>query len=682
MQMKVDVNTLRLGVNCPLVEQNELNFRPRVWPLPFDFPIITDKDGQIVSRYGDAIWDMTPWNGGVTLRIHFSSASRSKTISDISPENSSVLRKIAAWILYFDRTKRKAKTIYNIIKIIKPIFALCTKEGILASNLRDHPDITEKSIALIAKTVNNATFALLHLIFEFREQLGFTIFEREALRRLSACIREQDPAQTPYIPPRIWTYQLNCLRACIEDFNKHANDISDCYHFCMDAYASNFGSLQNALTRHCKNPHLNPFTSPPSNYASSYGSFLATAKRYRIAALLQQWVLAKDEPIENIDVGYLSRYLNTVSAACLAYILNFSMMRVSEAFSLRKDCLQIENDDLLGQVYFICGSTAKSYPDDNARWVVSPSVHIAVEAASVIATFRTEILASGLKNKTMQVEVANPRLFIPPCEPWASTHPTTEIGSLGVARSYKSLLDTRLSRVFDLNELRITKEDLEIGRLITPSLNGYKFEVGQVWPLAWHQLRRTGMVNMQASGVVSDASMQFQAKHARRTMSIYYGQGYSGVAINDLTRREYIRTMYEMMAKEIDRLFDERFVSPYGIERKAEILHYVSNRDASKLLAAASSGLVTCRETLLGICTRRGPCSYGGIDNIVRCAGGDDHAPCNYALFDQEKKAVIRELIEILDERLLASEVGSALHDSLLAQKRSAENTLGYFARR
>jgi hypothetical protein len=40
--------------------------------------------------------------------------------------------------------------------------------------------------------------------------------------------------------------------------------------------------------------------------------------------------------------------------------------------------------------------------------------------------------------------------------------------------------------------------------------------------------------------------------------------------------------------------------------------------DVKKLVAAAKSGQVAWRQTLLGICTRRSPCEYGGIDNIIR----------------------------------------------------------------
>jgi hypothetical protein len=678
MQMSANVSTLRLSVDCSLVEPDAPNFRPPSWPLPPGFPIVVDKDGHVVSRYRDPIWDLTPWNNGITLRLHFRSSGKSKKIYDISVKNSNLLKKITAWILYFDRTRRKVTSIFSIIRTLKPIFTLCTENNILASDLHKYPDIVDQAINLIKKQIGHSELTTLHLMLTFREQFGFFIFDQEGLRRLSAFVSKDCLSQTAYIPPRIWVYQLNCLRACIDDFNAHVGKVVDCYRFCLEAYASSFGTLEKALKREDDSHHKKPFVNIIHNKSSAYGSFFEVAKQFEIAELLKRWVGPESVSIENIDVSYLSRYLNTVSTACLAYIINFSLMRISEGLSLRVNCLKIENDALLGQIYFVCGPTTKSYEDNDAKWIVSPSTQVAIKAATVIANLRAKILTICSKNGTPVNESDNPELFISQCEPWVK-RTVAKYRRKSAPKSYHTLFATRLSQVFDLKELTITKEDLDIALLVTPSLDINEYQVGKIWPLGWHELRRTGMVNMQASGIVSDASMQFQAKHARRAMSIYYGQGYSGVALNNRTRNEYICTMYEMMGKEIDRLFGDRFVSPYGENRKEEILRYVNHRDAKKVLSAAKQGLVTCRETLLGICTKRGPCKFGGIENITRCGGGDERSPCSDALFDREKDEAIAELIGTIDEQLLKSTVGSALHDSLLAQKRAAENARGYF---
>lgn len=181
---------------------------------------------------------------------------------------------------------------------------------------------------------------------------------------------------------------------------------------------------------------------------------------------------------------------------------------------------------------------------------------------------------------------------------------------------------------------------------------------------------------MLASGLVSDASIQYQLKHATRAMSLYYGQGYSRTRLNDDSRAHYIRTMYEILGKEIAQLFSDRFISPYGETRKSEMLRVVDPNDAKKLSKAAEAGQVSWRQTLLGGCTKRGPCEFGGVDNIIRCGGGDKHGPCADALYDRNKENNIRQLSREIDSRLLDAPLDSPYRESLYAQKRAAENAI------
>jgi hypothetical protein len=384
--------------------------------------------------------------------------------------------------------------------------------------------------------------------------------------------------------------------------------------------------------------------------------------------------------LNDLRVSAFAGYFTDVGRVSLAYILNFSMMRIAEGQSLRADCLQIEDDKSFGPIYLLRGITTKSIEDDDARWVASPSVQVAVVAATTVARLRLEAAKGypGIVDDSKQI--SNPHLLQRAYEPWGSFNGDSPVSVGYRAPTYGATIES-CCNLFDDNALRITEEDLQIARLVTPTLDVKSFQVGKVWPLAWHQLRRTGMVNMQASGIVSGGSAQYQAKHATRAMSLYYGQGYSQVRLNDSAQKEYVRTMYEMMGKEIARLFTDRFISPYGPERKAEILRFVDPKDAKKLVAAGKSGQVACRQTLLGICTRHGPCEYGGIDNIIRCAGGDGRGACNDALYDREQRPSILELAEMLDDRLAGTPAGSPLHDSLVAQKLAAEKALDCLAK-
>ena len=98
--------------------------------------------------------------------------------------------------------------------------------------------------------------------------------------------------------------------------------------------------------------------------------------------------------------------------------------------------------------------------------------------------------------------------------------------------------------------------------------------------------------------------------------------------------------------------------------------------DSKRLTLAAKRGKVSWRETLLGGCTKRGPCEFGGVDNVIRCGGGDGKSPCADALFDREREEAIRQLGDVIVLRIAQVPDGSPGRESLNAQLLAVENAL------
>lgn len=669
---------LALNIESPLVTTSASNFRPTTWPPSDDAPVVIDKNGEVLSRYGDPIWNLTPWANKPTV-INFGDGQQRKGHPYISQANANILRLITAWWLWGPRSVVKASTLHTQHRVLRPIFILCTKEDIVASDLVRFPAVADKLLEVLQPSSAEFAFSLLHMLFAQRDQVGITLLDHEGLRRLEAAIPRHESRQTPYIPPRIWTYQINRLREFLEDFESHRQRIEDCFHFCLKAYTRNYGSMAAACSS--KNIHLHPFAvrseryKPDSN-VTYLGKFSDVALTFEIDDLLRKWCLAPSRPFDDCTIRILSSYFTMVGRVSTAYLLNFSMMRISEAWSLRSNCLEVEVDDAFGAIYLLRGVTTKTVDDDNGRWIASPSVALAVNAASCVSRLRLIAGAGDPRVPINHEDVQNPFLVVRPYEPWGNAINANE--ELAVRPQYPSYQQVIADHpnLFDVEHLRVTVEDLQIAKLITPGLDTTSCGVGTIWGFSWHQLRRTGAVNMQASGIVSDSSIQYQLKHATRAMSIYYGQGYSQVALNNAARTEYIRTMYEILGLEISRLVSDRFVSPYGSERKHAILNFVSKSDSQKLAAAARAGRVSWRETQLGGCTRRGPCEFGGIDNIVRCGGGDGKQPCADALFDRDKVPKIKTLQQLVAARLKDAVEDSPYRDSLIAQQLAMENAL------
>jgi hypothetical protein len=352
-------------------------------------------------------------------------------------------------------------------------------------------------------------------------------------------------------------------------------------------------------------------------------------------------------------------------------------MRIEEGWNLRADCLRVEDDPAFGPIYTLRGATTKTIHDNEAIWITSHSARVAVEAMDTIARLRISCAQANPAVRQGPEDARNPFLQTHVHEPW-NVGRTPNYHLRHSSPSYLTVL-RRYPKLLDPEELRITQQDLDLARLVTPTLDSRRFAVDKVWPLAWHQLRRTGAVNMQASGLVSDSSLQLQLKHVSRAMSLYYGRGYARVRLEEDAQTLYVRTLYETLGRELARMAADRYVSPHGEARKAEIVRLIDATDAKKLTKLAREGRVACREILLGVCTNRQPCPYGGIESIAHCGGGDaghNGKPCPDVLYDRDKDNQIKTLERDLDEQLANAPLGSPLRASLEAQKRSVRSFL------
>jgi hypothetical protein len=669
-----------LNIESPLATPNAANFIPPTWPPTKDFPIVIDAQGQTISRYGDHVWNLTPWSNRI-ISINFGDGIKRKNDPGIDSENADIFRQIVAWWIYGPGRSKSAGHIINRFDTLRPLFILCSKEKISATDLVRYPRVSEKLVEVLPPSTAARALTFLHDIWEQRDDLGLFILDFTELSKLASWLTKHVKNQTPYIPPRIWIYQLNRLRVCLDDFNIHRQQIEDCFQFCLDAYAKNSGSLAQACSESLP-PSGRPFQTSAKQLNGSrtrreyHGSFLDTARRFGIDSLLDRWLNITNHS----GVNALSTYFNFIGYVGSAYLVNFSLMRVEETFSLRLDCLSTEKDEISGEdIYILQGVTTKTIADNDARWITSPSASAALEAMGAVAKLRTIAAGANPDVPTTDEDIRNPYLVLRAYEPWRIKGEAIHlpIATRPNYQSYASIVD-RYPKLFDLDELRITEGDIQAARLITPTLNIDTFEVGQVWRLAWHQLRRTGAVNMNASGVVGDSSIQYQLKHSNRAMTRYYGQGFYNLSLslNGEVRAEYIRAMYEMIAQEFTLLQSPRFISPHGDKRKEQILRIISEKDHKSLILEAKTGKVGYRETLLGGCANPTPCPYGGIDHVARCGGGDGKPPCQDALLDREKIPNIRKLRDIIVNRLFSTPEGSPLYESLQAQQYAVESTL------
>lgn len=669
---------LRFRINTPHDASEAENYEPVSWPLAPDFPIVLDQLGNVVSRYSDSRWRIWPWTKTPTL-LNFGDGPQRKRAWRISKENADILRSIAAWLIYSPAGTSNANSLRKNITDIKFIFCICTEHKIIATDLERYPKVLEAVCKTIRPGRARALSSLLHLLWEWRLELGFIILTPQLIKTIKLTSGSEHGGQTAYIPPRIWSYQVNRLRELLTDFLTNRDGIEKCYARCLELYSRNYDGLSNAFITKKRSPFSKSGWKQGEQKESQYaGPFSNTAKEYGIYDLLMKWLIQPGESMDGMGRGIstLSGLLTLTTYCGIAYILNFSMMRIKEAWDLRSTCFTTEVDDSFGNIHIIKGTTSKTVDDDDARWVTSPSVKLAVDALSCIARLR---LNCAQQHPTLIVDpqdLLDPRLVYRAYEPWANAFDLQQSTSVRPNySSYKCIVEL-YPKLYENSEISITAIDLEIARQITPMLDASKYAIGMPWPFAWHQLRRTGAVNMQESDLVSEPSVQYQLKHATRAMSLYYGRGYSALRLNKSARSEFLSTMYEILSTKIVSLQNDRFISMSGQKHKESLIEPIKLLNIKTIEKAVKNGEISWRPTLLGGCTKKGPCPYGGIDNIIRCAGGDGRGPCVDGIIDIGQKDKLLSLRQTISKRIEQASTNSPLFQSLLQQQSAVQHSL------
>lgn len=664
----MNLDLLGLQIDSPNVHPQAGNFRPPSWPPPPDWAPILDAEGKPVCRYSDSSWPLDVW-AGKRLKLNFGDGKTRG--ARIDSANAELLRQCVMWFMFGNRGCRTAGALLFKFTNIKPLFVVCSREGILASDLMRFESVIDQVAAELPPSKFYDAIVILHDLLDAREHLGFYLLDQDGLARLAKQQPDHEKEQTPYIPSRIWTYQLHRLRECLEDYAKQQMRIENCFHFCVAAYAHNAGSLEGAMTLRT-GEFAQPFRQLPSTRSvTHHGPFKLTADRFGITELLERWTGPFSGEDGEKQIIKLSQYLNLVSKAGLAYLINFSLMRVEESYSLRSNCLVIEHDEKFGDIPMLVGATTKTDPDSDARWPVSKSATLAIEAMKHIAALRMLCARERGDLGIKEEDEENPYLISYLYEPWSqSKH--NPYGMRPLVSSYQSVLST-FPLLLDGAQTAITAEDLRIARTITPTLNQEVFKVGAVWPFAWHQLRRTGAVNMQSSGLVDDSSLQLQLKHHSRAMTLYYGRNHSGLALSEKTRTLYLKTMYQEQARSLSAISGPQFVSPLGETRKAAIVNLISEKDAVALIKSIKRGEVSARSIRAGFCFNARPCPYGGIESITHCLGGDDGKGCPDLLLDVTKAGGINRYEKAVDAQLAVVHPDSPRCRALQSEKRSIE---------
>lgn len=620
-----------------LVSNDSSVFRPPSFPPPEDWPVSIDKDGNPLSLYGDGYWNMRVFG--------FYGFNFEK--KQFSPENESLFKQFMLLVIYHPQVfPGKISTCKAHFTTLSQLIGFCEGHKILISQLVNFPHLfVDAAKHLQTKRILDR-ISQLHKLNLYAQDFGLAIGGEKFLKVMSRLAITSEAIQHPYIPPRIWNYQLKRMNEVLDDFESHSEQIEKAYNWLFDAYNYNYN---------IKPKYASPFNRESLNskrilYPKNCEGFL---EDYGLLELIEKWMTRITKQQSNFTPSSISAYLSFVRDVAIIFILNFSMQRKSETTSLRSDCFKIENDPRLGKICTISGETTKTDPDSDARWVVPEKVKKAVDIAAKIAKLRLKSVPPEFNVPPDLLE--NPYLKSPNFEPWSPSRGfrLSEKEVIEKLEYFKRSIDyldlsRRRSKIFDESEMLITEEDARIALALTPNLDQKPwFKVGQPWRLTSHQVRRTLAVNMFASPEISTSSIQHQMKHFSRNMTLYYGRNYANISLDPKVQRTLIAESYASMYRKLIEVADNDvdYVRPHNTNQQLNsVINIINSNEEEKLHQLIKKGRVNCRKTLLGFCMANGSCKYGGIESITKCAGSDGRSICADAIFSKKNKNALVKL--------------------------------------
>lgn len=625
------------------------------FPPSDDFPVCISKRGVILARFKDDCWPMQEWLGKV-FTFRFGRESTSKVSPWLSEKESYFFKLIVVLMMWVAPGGLTPSTLQSRYGKLRKLFKFCAENGISVAELYKFPHLvssfTSQSLPYVSQFVSP-----LRSIYNYQDVLGFKILNLRQIGELFLAGKARKSRQTPYIPSRI--SQAHLLRALelMNDYNAHATAFENLYAYVWGAYVDNNGAAVNWCGK-----LICPFNkSAIGPGAVYYGAFVKAAERFGVKDVLFKWMSRRPGGCPKIDLITLSSFLSCVVLAGSTCISSLSAMRKEEINKLRIDCFEARETDL-GTVCYLSGETTKSIKDDDARWVTCQDTLKAVSAMASIAKLRmTAAIELGVDHSAD--EVNNPYLICRAYEPWSKEWGKDRSVQTGLRKAISaSSFYKNCPILFLPNDTVITKEDFEEALKVNPDLNIKRFAVGERWPFAFHQFRRTLMVNASLSRLVSPQSMQYQLKHLYLSMQMYYGQNHSGLAFDSKAKEEFIETSYEMMAYRIGELKSPKFVSTISALHKERAISYYEGKTVKQLTKMARLGAMSVKETIMGICLNTEPCEFGSADFVLGCN------ECTSGLACKDNLPLIKKVDDRLKSQLDSTKEDSPRKDALRVQ--------------
>ncbi|MFA6121844.1 MAG: hypothetical protein WCT35_07380 [Sideroxydans sp.] len=576
--------------------------------LHLDHVVARNNKGEVVSRAGDLVWDLTSYHAhGQTTRLYFdywqNKANRKINESEITPQRLMRIRELQHLMCNIMYSKSYTgigvSSLHHIQYMSRKIALYAEEADCGVGEVLRRAELLDKFIGKIRnKDAMHLRNLLNSLYAQNSDEAAFPVARTTFWDKLSllAIKHQESIKQHAPLPTRIYSEWINNLDAELTFIESHLDKLISTLRGAVKAWRD--ADAKRTGTR-------GVVVGPDLLGETSLGDLF-------------------DRYGKNRELNGLSSVVHAVYLVCKQQIHTFSAMRDKEVIYLPFDCMKTEGRN--GRKYaLIEGYTTKlnGGRKRRAQWVTTEesgfrAIRIAQKLSSVIYE------SIGIKPSKKDDDKDIFRLFISTNYlPWNNSQgfdtsgsvPFRVVTNLRVSTKYYESLVARLIPV-------IKEEDVAELEDIDPFRNWHdeeEFQVGRIWPLRSHQLRRSLALYARASGCVRLSSLRRQLQHISNDMSSYYANG-STFAKNFFI--EDPKGFNKHVVKEWQETEEEAELLSFvwDVLKSEEPLYggagnfYDTQRQKGKLMTreqvqvAIKSGTMAYKSGPIGGCTKLGPC--------------------------------------------------------------------------
>ena len=547
--------------------------------FPADLPVTYDTTGSVASRFGDLFWDLSSMSadGTSSKRLHFFKVD-SLTDSNLGW----LLREQQKALMWLHMDAGKTWSWNSLQNTNLALLRLCKEAANRGADLYallTKPEWVMQAAQGMNRLYVDSTSSALRTLWRHRQILGAPIaFPYQNLLSVLASEARSRPLnqQTPLIPSRVYCAILAAL-------NDRMSIIENELDVLLEAYTKDHEEWRNA----------------PKDEKQRY--IVRSEKLFDVVERMKD-LGYKPMPAKPFD-RFLAGRLAEHKVALMLVLSAYTGMRVGEIAILPLKDVLVEFEHMGSKHYELQGSTHKLNRGvkRSTTWITSHQGARAVRLAERIAKSVQEQYGESAK-------AGQQALLFPSSENAfkSISGSTLQVG----LKSLRAILCPVIEQV-DIEEL----DRLELAR-------GWLRDdivVGQRWPLAFHQLRRSLAVYAHRSGIVSLPALKAQLQHVTQEMTAYYADGFSR-AVNLVFDKKHFSHEWKAANAESSYfayafgvLFSDEDLLGQGAQRMANTVESRNRQDTLRLF---EENKLAYRETALGGCVSTEDCKTDPLEPI------------------------------------------------------------------